>query len=205
LRNEARRSKDLQGFENPGGLKTTEKMKITGTHIAYYLICARKLWFFCKGIRCEHESDAVRLGKHIHETSYKRKKKEISIDGVIVVDWIDHDKKIIHEVKKSDKMEHSHEWQLKYYMWYLEQKGLDVAEIEDLQGFENLGGLGYTGELNYPRLNKKKKVILTKKDRKIIEHEIIPGIKKIAELEKPPKTIEWEVCKNCSYNELCYG
>jgi len=184
-------------------------MKITGTHIAYYFICARKLWFFCKGIRCEHESDAVRLGKHIHETSYKRKKKEISIDGVIVVDWIDHDKKVIHEVKKSDKMEHSHTWQLKYYMWYLEQKGLDVAEPEeDLTGFQNLSGLepeGYTGELNYPRLNKKKQVLLTNEDRRKLEDEILPAIKQISQLSKPPPTIEWKVCKSCSYNELCYG
>jgi len=173
-------------------------MKITGTHIAYYFICKRKLWFFCKGIRCEHESDAVRMGRHIHETSYKRKKKEISIDGVIVVDWIDHDKRIIHEVKKSDKMEQSHTWQLKYYMWYLEQKGLDVATELD-------HGSGYTGELNYPKLNKKKQVTLTTGDRKKIDIKIIPEIEHIANLPKPPKTIEWKVCKSCSYNELCYG
>lgn len=182
--------------------------KITGTHIAYYFICARKLWFFCKGIRCEQESDAVRMGKHIHETSYKREKKEIKIDGVIVVDWIDHEKKVIHEVKKSDKMETSHTWQLKYYMWYLEQKGLDVADDQALQGFETLGGLeedGYTGELNYPRLNKKKSIVLTVKDRNEIEDTIIPNIEQIANLKKPPSTIDWKVCKTCSYNELCYG
>lgn len=174
-------------------------MNITGTHIAYYFICARKLWFFCKGIRCEQESDAVRLGKHIHETSYKRKKKEINIDGIIVVDWIDHEKNVIHEVKKSDKMEKSHTWQLKYYMWYLEQKGLKVADGET-QGFEE-----YTGELNYPRLNKKKSIVLTLKDRNEIENTIIPEIKHIANLNKPPSTIDWKVCKTCSYNELCYG
>jgi len=182
-------------------------MKITGTHIAYYFICHRKLWFFCKGIRCEHESDAVRLGRHIHETSYKRKKKEISVDGVIVVDWIDHDQKVIHEVKKSDKMEMSHTWQLKYYMWYLEQKGVDVANEKTLQGFQTLGGLGkgYTGELNYPKLNKKKPVVLTMTDRTKLETEILPDIERISKLEKPPSTIEWKVCKSCSYNELCYG
>ena len=95
---------------------------ITGTEVAYYFVCARKLWFFAHNIQCEQESDAVRMGRHIHETSYRREKKEISIDGVIVVDWIDHDKKVIHEVKKSASMEKAHTWQLKYYMWYLEQK-----------------------------------------------------------------------------------
>ncbi len=177
-------------------------MKITGTHIAYYFICKRKLWFFCKGIRCEHESDAVRMGRHIHETSYKRKKKEIRVDGVIVVDWIDHDEKIIHEVKKSDKMEESHTWQLKYYMWYLEQKGLDVAKGGDLTG---PASEGYTGELNYPKFNKKKSVVLTMDDRIKVETEILPDIERISDLDKPPSTVEWKVCKTCSYNELCYG
>lgn len=192
-------------------------MKITGTHIAYYFICARKLWFFHHNIRCEYENDAVRLGKHIHETSYDRRKKEVSIDGRIVVDWIDHEKKIVHEVKKSDRMETSHTWQLKYYMWYLEQKGLDVADEntlglanEDLKELENINlsdvkERGYIGELNYPRLKKIKKVILTTKDRNRLEAEILPEIERISVLEKPPDTIEWKVCKTCSYNELCYG
>jgi len=175
-------------------------MKITGTHIAYYFICTRKLWFFCKGIRCEQESDAVRLGKHIHETSYARKKKEIDVDGVIVVDWIDYENKVLHEVKKSDKMEQSHIWQLKYYMWYLEQKGLHVAEDDD-----ECEGPGYTGEINYPRLNKKKKVVLTRADREQIENKILPDIERIANLARPPETVEWKVCRSCSYNELCYG
>jgi len=135
------------------------------------------------------------MGKHIHETSYKRKDKEISIDGVIVVDWIDYNIRVIHEVKKSDKMETSHIWQLKYYMWYLEQKGLNVTETAQ----------GYTGELNYPKLNKKKQVTLDDKDRYKIENEIIPSIIEISRLDKPSSTIEWKVCKTCSYNELCYG
>jgi len=78
--------------------------KITGTEVAYYFVCARKLWFFAHNIECEQESDAVRMGKHIHKTSYKRKKKEVGVDGVIVVDWIDHEEKVIHEVKKSSSI-----------------------------------------------------------------------------------------------------
>lgn len=168
-------------------------MIITGTHIAYYFICARKLWFFCKGIQCEHESDAVRLGKHIHENSYNRNEKEIAIDGVIVVDWIDHEQKIVHEVKKSDKMEESHIWQLKYYLWYLRNKGLSLnAEV-------------YTGELNYPKLNKIKEVTLSDKDIITIEKTILPNIENIVQLKKSPAVVAWKVCKSCSYNEFCYG
>lgn len=179
---------------------------ITGTEVAYYFICARKLWFFAHNIQCEQESDAVRMGKHIHETSYKREKKEISIDGVIVVDWIDHDKKIIHEVKKSASMEESHTWQLKYYMWYLEQKGMHIADEKSVADFPDDAEMrGYTGELNYPKLRQTEPVILTKTDRKEIEQKILPNIQKIINREKPPRTVEWKVCKSCSYNELCYS
>lgn len=180
--------------------------KTTGTEVAYYFICARKLWFFAHNIQCEQESDAVRMGKHIHKTSYKREKKEVSIDGVIVVDWIDHKEMIIHEVKKSARMETSHIWQLKYYMWYLEQKGMHIADEDSVVDFpDNLEKRGYTGELNYPELRQTEPVILTKADRQEIEQKILPDIQKIIHRPKPPRTVEWKVCKNCSYNELCYG
>jgi CRISPR-associated exonuclease Cas4 len=148
----------------------------------------------------------VRHGKHIHETSYKRKKKEIDVDGVIVVDWMDHNKKIIHEVKKSSSMEKAHEGQLKYYMWYLEQKGMDMADEESAGEFEDQPEKrGYIGELNYPKLRKTKSVILSNKDRKMIEQKIIPNIRKIINREEPPGTVEWSVCKSCAYCELCYS
>ncbi|WP_142715046.1 CRISPR-associated protein Cas4 [Fodinibius sediminis] len=184
----------------------TEKQPITGTEIAYYFVCARKLWFYAHNIECEQESDAVRMGRHIHKTSYKRKKKEVSVDGVIVVDWIDHDKKIIHEVKKSSSMEEAHQWQLKYYMWYLEQKGMNIADEKSAEFHaDDLENRGYIGELNYPKLRQTKEVILLQKDRKILEQKIIPNIRKIRNRDKPPKTVAWEVCKFCSYNELCYS
>lgn len=180
--------------------------KITGTQIAYYFVCARKLWFFSHNIQCEQESDAVRHGKHIHETSYKRKKKEISVDGVIVVDWIDHDEKIIHEVKKSSSMERAHEWQLKYYMWYLEQKGMEIANEMTAKKFEDEPEKrGYIGELNYPKLRNTKTVVLSRDDRDKLKTKIIPNIKKIINRSNPPGTVEWDICKSCSYCELCYS
>lgn len=186
--------------------KAEPENPITGTEVAYYFVCARKLWFFAHNIQCEQESDAVRMGRHIHETSYKRKKKEVSVDGVIVVDWIDHDEKVIHEVKKSSSMEQAHQWQLKYYMWYLEQKGMEMADPSSAKKFEGEPEKrGYIGELNYPKLRQTKTVILSKKDRETIEQKIIPNIRKIRNREKPPKTVEWDVCKFCSYNELCYS
>jgi len=191
-----------KGSKSREGLNTN----ITGTEVAYYFVCARKLWFFAHNIECEQESDAVRHGRHIHETSYQRENKEIGVDGVIKIDWMDHDAKIIHEVKKSASMEQAHEWQLKYYMWYLEQKGVNIAdEAQAGQWRDQPEKRGYIGELNYPKLRKTKTVILSAKDREKIEQKIIPNIKKIISRNKPPKTVEWDVCKSCSYNELCYS
>jgi CRISPR-associated exonuclease Cas4 len=60
--------------------------KFTGTEVGYYLICQKKLWWFHHGIQMEQESDRVKMGRLVHEKSYERKKKEISIDNKIVLD-----------------------------------------------------------------------------------------------------------------------
>ena len=184
----------------------TTILKITGTHIAYYFICHRKLWFFGNGIECEQESDAVRMGKHIHETSYSREDKEKAIDQTIVLDWIDHDEGIVHEVKKSDKMEESHKWQLRFYLWYLEQKGLKVADEASMEKFpDDPSKRGLIGELNYPKIKQKTHLVLKQADRRKLESEILPHVEKILNQTEPPPTVEWNVCKTCSYCELCHS
>lgn len=169
----------------------------TGTHINYYFICHRKLWLFSHGVQCEMESDAVRMGKHIHETSYEREDKEIAIDGRIVLDWFDEKRGVVHEVKKSDSMEEAHEWQILFYLWYLKQKGMTIADSEHSEGI--------TGELNYPMLKIKKTVILTPDKEHELQEKIIPEIEAILAADDMPGTIEWKVCKSCSYCELCYS
>ena len=99
-------------------------MLTTGTHFNYYLICHRKLWLFSNGINMESTSDLVYEGKLLHETSYPRraeKYQEIELDG-IKIDYYDPRNKVVHEIKKSDKHEEAHEWQVKYYLYVLEQK-----------------------------------------------------------------------------------
>jgi CRISPR-associated exonuclease Cas4 len=134
----------------------------------------------------EQESELVELGKFLHETSYQREKKEIMIDNTITIDFTDNDK-IIHEVKKSNKIEKAHIWQLKYYLYYLKQKGVpDVI-----------------GELNYPKLKKIEKVSLTNNDEKELK-KIFVGINEIISQEVPPPAINKSFCKKCAYYEFCY-
>ena len=79
------------------------KSKINGTQINYYFICKTKLWLFSHNIQLEDESENVKLGKILHEDSFKRE-KDFLIDNLIYVDFIKlSDSVEIHEVKRLKK------------------------------------------------------------------------------------------------------
>lgn len=138
----------------------------------------------------EHTSDLVYEGKLIHETTYPQRSSkytEIELDG-IKIDYYDPHHKIIHEVKKSDKKLKAHEWQLKYYIYVLENNGIE----------------GVTGILEYPKLRKTDEVLLSNRDR--IEIEDIKGeIKKILGIDNCPDRLPKIKCKNCSYFDFCWS
>ncbi len=165
-------------------------MVLTGTYFNYFQVCKRKLWLFANGITMEHTSDLVYEGKLIHEDSYPQrssKYEEIEIDG-IKVDFYDAINKVIHEIKKSNKIEVAHEWQLKYYIYVFERNGIE----------------GVSGVLEYPVLRKKENVILSDIDREqIIEME--NDIIQIIESDTCPSLEKKRVCKNCSYVDFCYS
>ena len=164
-------------------------MGISGTFINYYFVCHRELWLFANGINMEQESDLVYEGKLVHESSYPQrssKYEEVEIDG-IKVDYYDAKNKVIHEIKKSNKVEKAHEWQLKYYMFVFEHHGIS----------------GVKGILEYPLLRKTQEVILTDIDREEIQS-IAEDITNITSQEQCPPVAKKGICKNCSYFEFCY-
>ena len=165
-------------------------MKITGTHFNYYQVCKRKLWLFANGINMEHTSDLVFEGKLIHEDSYPQrseKYEEIEMDG-IKVDFYDPKRKVIHEIKKSNKVESAHEWQLKYYIYVFERNGIE----------------GVTGILEYPALRKTKEVALDDIDKaKILEMEA--DMQRVISDENCPPLQKKGICRNCSYFDFCYS
>jgi len=173
-------------------------MQITATHINYYHICRRKLWLFTNGINMEHTSDIVYDGKLLHETSYPQRAErhhEIELsaetnEGIHLsgkIDFYDAKDKVIHETKRSDKVEVAHEWQLKFYIWLLEQNGIEGAH----------------GILEYPKLRQRDEVRLSAPDREYLQE----TVRKIDQLQQddtcPPK-INSKICKSCSYYDLCY-
>jgi CRISPR-associated exonuclease Cas4 len=165
-------------------------MPPTGTQFNYYLICHRKLWLFSNGINMESTSDLVYEGKLLHESSYPQRSEryqEIEMGG-IKIDYYDPRKKVIHEIKKSDKHEDAHEWQVKYYIYVLEEAGIE----------------GVTGMLEYPKLHKTSEVYLTMPDRDAIR-EMIIRINEIIKDERCPERIKINKCKNCSYFDFCWS
>lgn len=163
---------------------------LTGVYLNYYFHCPRQLWLFAKNLKCEDNSEDVKIGKLITEYTYERKKHEIEIidnETNIVIDFIDKKRKIIHEIKKSDKMQELHIWQLKFYLFILEKNGI----------------FGFSGEIDYPKQRKLIKVKLEENDRKIIAG-AMQKIQEIIKLSQPPKQINKSYCKKCSYYEFCY-
>lgn len=159
---------------------------MTGTQISYYFHCHRQLWLFANAIDMEQNNDNVLLGRLISENTYKREEHELKIDD-IVLDFYDEKTHTIHEVKKSDKMEDTHIWQVKFYISVLEKKGIPNV----------------TGEIDYPKLKQKQKVELTDNDRRELL-KIEEEIKSIIKQDALPQIINKPFCKNCSYYDLCY-
>ena len=161
-------------------------MNITGIMIYYYFICHRKLWYFLNEINMEQNSELVSIGKILDDTTYSREKKGILIDNTINIDFIKNGA-VLHEVKKTKSIEEARIWQIKYYMYYLEKRGVQNIEAQ----------------IDYPLIRETKLIFLEDKDRNVLNN-IEISIKEIKKLIKPPKAINEKICKKCAYYDLCY-
>ena len=165
---------------------------ITPTQLTYYHICPRKLWLFSNSITMEQNSDLVYEGKLIGEYSYpQRSEKYTELQlNYAKIDYYDAKKRVVHEVKKSDKMEHAHIAQTQYYLYLLETE---------------LGIESPTAVIEYPKLREKVAVqALNEEDRKAIRGWLIE-IENILDREIcPPRLEKKSKCSSCSYFEFCW-
>jgi len=160
--------------------------RITGVMIYYYFVCSRKLWYFCHQINMEDENENVQLGKLLDENSYKRDDKHIEIDGIINIDFI-HDNRELHEIKKSRAVEEAGIWQLKYYLYYLEERGVK----------------GIKGRIDYPLLKRTMEVALSDEDRNVLG-DVIKDINILQKQNMVPQLDKKKICSKCAYYDLCY-
>ena len=154
--------------------------------VYYYFVCKRKLWYFSNGLNMEHTSELVGIGKLIDENTYDREKKSILIDEMINIDFLK-DWEIVHEVKKSRKLDEAAKWQLKYYIWVLRNKGIDIKK----------------GILDYPLLRKREEIYLTAQEENELV-KVLKDIEFILDMDLPPSVINKPYCKKCAYYEYCY-
>jgi len=187
-------------------LTNSQVKNITGVMINYYHICHTELWYFAHNIQMEQESDLVALGKLTHEEHYTRDSKEIPVfaasrEGNLLVEghlqggYLLHSIKLdritpdgyVHEIKKSDRGEKAHIWQLKFYLWVLKQCG-----------FGELNGI-----LEFPKQRKRVEVSLCDDDEKLILQKV-QEIREIVSRRTPSRAQKIDFCRKCSYRELCW-
>ena len=160
--------------------------EITGVMIYYYEVCKRKLWYFYNEIQMEQGNENVLIGRAIDEETYKRDKKHINIDNIINIDFI-RSKGVLHEVKKSNKIEEASILQVKYYLYFLQKRG--VYNIR--------------GKIDYPLLKQSIDVELSDEDIKEID-EILINIKNTVKASNPPSLDKKRICQACAYYDLCF-
>lgn len=180
-------------------------MNINATLINLYKVCPRECWLHANGINMEHTSDIVADGKVIEEESYQQRSdrytqielsvlhKGINLTGKI--DFYDTKDKVVHETKRSNKVEGAHIWQVKFYLWLLRLNKID-------EGLNEIDGI--KGLIEYPRLRKTESVLLLEKDVTYLEKTIV-DIKELVESKNCPPTIHAKICKSCSYYDFCYA
>ncbi|GAW93391.1 CRISPR-associated protein Cas4 [Calderihabitans maritimus] len=167
-----------------------EWTRITGTLVSYYFICRRKLWLHAKGLNLENVSgnaDVIK-GRILHETRFKRESsRNFDFDNVKIDFFKYGDQVYVHEVKKSKKFEEAHIWQLKYYIYTLQNRGVNCS----------------AGVLHYPANMRKVDIQLTEKDKDLLE-QALEDIQHILQEDHPPARLDKKFCRKCAYFDFCY-
>jgi len=155
-------------------------MNITATHINYYLTCKRKLWLFSYNIKCEHESDLVKIGKIYHEDYDK---DQIQIDN-IKIDGLRKGK--VFELKKKNTAPEATEYQVLYYLHVLRKHGIKTSGI-----------------IKYKENNRLKEIELNNENENKLKT-VLQEIEFFCKTSTPPPAKRIKYCRNCSYFELCF-
>lgn len=165
-------------------------MLINATHINLLHVCYRELWLHYHGIRMEQTSQTVAEGKLIGENSYPERAEkytELAMDG-IKIDFYDPKKNVVHEVKKSDKVEEAHIAQVKYYLYILRKNGIEEP----------------SASIEYPKLRQRQIVEWEEDDEEKIEQWKMQ-VEEIVSKEKCPPVLNARICRSCSYFDFCYA
>ncbi len=165
-----------------------EDLAVTGTQVAYWIVCHRKLWLFSHYLEMERFSDFVEMGRLLSLERFRREgKREVTL-GSIKIDFIRvGDEVVVHEVKHSRALEEAHIWQVKYYLYALQNLGIPARK----------------GVIHYPRQMRTLEVDLQPADRERIQ-EALAGIREILQRDRPPEVERKPYCRTCAYYLFCF-
>lgn len=159
---------------------------ITGTMLWYYAICRREVWLMAHCITPDDEHQSLEIGRAVHESFYGRMKKEIEAEGM-KVDVLSSKEGAIYEVKTSSKFVDATKLQLGYYLYRLEQLGINID-----------------GVIVVPRERRRINVKLDEQ----LRNRVIEAIKDIKDLcikPVPPPPVKVLFCRRCAYRDLCWS
>ncbi len=104
-------------------------MTVNGTLINYYFHCKRQCYLHGNRLNLEDNSEAVKIGKAVHEErEEKAKNAELQIENIKIDALTD---KYLVEIKKSDADVEASQWQLLLYLKILKEKGIErIGKLE---------------------------------------------------------------------------
>ena len=161
-------------------------MRITGGLIHEYMVCKRAAWYSIR--RVSFENELVLLGKFLHEKSYKGEVKNVFSDNISLDFVREEDGKVrVYEVKKSTKMIEAARMQLAFYLSWLEERGVEAEGIIAVPAEKYKESLTLTDDLReqLKRLTEEMEIVLNS--------------------TRPPKRKWRNICKKCSYLDLCWA
>lgn len=136
----------------------------------------------------EHNSEDVAIGKAIHEDLQKKSNHtEIAIDNIKIDKITD---SYVIEVKKSNADIESARWQLLYYLYVLESKGV-----------HRKGKLTF---IETKTKQKKTEILELTDDIKTQIESISKEILAVKNTLYPEKPVKCPKCSKCSYFEYCF-
>lgn len=163
-------------------------MTVNGTLINYYFHCKRQCYLHGNRLNLEDNSEAVKIGKAVHEErEEKAKNAELQIENIKIDALTD---KYLVEIKKSDADVEASEWQLLLYLKILKEKGIDRI-----------------GKLEFVERNKQKKNVILVELTEEKEQKLEQYIAQITDLingDEIPLVQNKTSCKSCAYYEYCY-
>ncbi len=159
---------------------------INGTMINYLVVCERKLWLFLHRLGREQDSELVRIGNLIHQSSFSRAEKEQLIFGQIRLDHTAMGELVlVHEVKKSGAYLRAARLQLLFYMSYLEALGVRCSGVIHIYS------------------NRRTQEVALDDDGRREVREAVGRIREMMQARTPPPVPENAPCRHCAYRDYC--